>query len=800
MFSRLGAWCARRRGTVVLLWLAVLVALGAWSGVVGSNFSTEFGLPDVESKRGFDILDEEMGGTGTGLEGTVVFQSEDGFDDPALQAEIDDFLAEIAATPDTTVTGPFEEQEAPSEAMLAWYTSGVDDPAELQTLFGSGDSQVSEDGTIAYATVSIPADTDLEAAMEQGAEWREFEPDVEGLRIEYGGDVFQEFEAPAAELIGLAFAIVILILAFGSVLAMGLPIGTALAGIGVGSILLTLLSQLVTMPDFATILGVMIGLGVGIDYALFIVTRFREQMREGHSVEESIAIAIDTSGRAVTFAGLTVVISLLGMLLMGVSFVTGLGLGAATMVLITMIGSLTLLPALLSYAGPRVEVTRWRGLIAAGLVAVALLGVGLEVQPLMLGAPLAAIVLLAGFAVAPLRREVPRREPKPLRETFAYRWSRFVQARPWPLAIGATAVLVLLAIPMTGIRLGFSDAGNFPEDSTGRQAYDLLSDGFGPGSNGRVLMVAEIPEGLDLTTAAPVLAVTESVAAMDGVASVSPPVPSNTEDPASSTAVLWSVVPETAPQDEATTELVGELRDDVLPAATEGTGMDVLVSGIVGIQVDFADYLAGRLLLFFAAVLGLSFLLLMAVFRSLLVPLKAVIMNLLSIGAAYGVLVAIFQWGWLGGVFGVEPAPIEPFLPMMLFAIVFGLSMDYEVFLLSRVREEWLRTGDSRTSVADGLAATARVITAAAAIMIVVFGSFLLETDRIVKLMGFGLALAVFLDATVVRMLLVPATMELLGDRNWWLPKWLDRLLPTLNVEGSTEEVTEELEREDVLV
>lgn len=800
MFSRLGAWCARRRGTVVLLWLAVLVALGAWSGAVGSNFSTEFGLPDVESKRGFDILDEQMGGTGTGLEGTIVFQSADGFEDPALQTEIDAYLDRIAETPDTTVTGPFEEQEAPSEAMLSWYTSAVEDPAELQALFGSGDSQVSEDGTIAFATVSIPADTDLEAAMELGEEWRQSEPDVEGLRIEYGGDVFTEFEAPAAELIGLAFAIVILILAFGSVLAMGLPIGTALAGIGIGSILLTLLSQVVTMPDFATILGIMIGLGVGIDYALFIVTRFREQMRDGHSVEESISIAIDTSGRAVTFAGLTVVISLLGMLLMGVSFVTGLGLGAATMVLVTMVGSLTLLPALLSYVGPRVEVTRWRGLIAAGLVAVALLGAGLKVQPLLLGAPLAVIVLLAGFAVAPLRREVPRREPKPLRETFAYRWSRFVQARPWPLAIAATAVLVLLAIPVTGIRLGFSDAGNFPEDSTGRQAYDLLSDGFGPGSNGRVLMVSEIPEGLDLATAAPVLAVTESVAAMDGVASVSPPVPSNPEDPASSTAVLWSVVPETAPQDEATTELVGELRDTVLPAATQGTGMDVLVSGIVGIQVDFADYLAGRLLLFFAAVLGLSFLLLMAVFRSLLVPLKAVIMNLLSIGAAYGVLVAIFQWGWLGGVFGVEPAPIEPFLPMMLFAIVFGLSMDYEVFLLSRVREEWLRTGDSRTSVADGLAATARVITAAAAIMIVVFGSFLLETDRVVKLMGFGLALAVFLDATVVRMLLVPATMELLGDRNWWLPKWLDRLLPTVNVEGSVEEVTEELEREDVLV
>jgi RND superfamily putative drug exporter len=502
------------------------------------------------------------------------------------------------------------------------------------------------------------------------------------------------------------------------------------------------------------------------------------------------------------FAGITVVISLLGMLLMGVSFVSGLGLGAATMVLVTMVGSLTLLPALLSYAGERVEVTRWRGLISAGFVAAALLSVGLNAAPIVtiVAVVIAVAVLAFSLLVPVLRRELPRREPKPLRETFAYRWSRFVQARPWALAIGATLFLVILAVPMASIRLGFSDAGNLPESSTGRQAYDLISDGFGAGSNGRLLLVTEVPEGLDTSTAAPFLEVSQAVAAMPGVASVSPPVPSDSEEPASSAAVLWSVVPETAPQDQATTDLVLELRNSVLPQATEGTDMDVLVTGVVGIQVDFSDYLAGRLLLFFAAVLTLSFLLLMLVFRSLLVPLKAVIMNLLSIGAAYGVLVAIFQWGWAKDLFGIEPAPIEPFLPMMLFAIVFGLSMDYEVFLLSRVREEWLRTGDSHTSVADGLAATARVITAAAAIMIVVFGSFLLEADRIIKLMGFGLALAVFLDATVVRMLLVPATMELLGDKNWWFPKWLDRLLPTLNVEGSADEVTEELERDGVLV
>ncbi len=808
MFSRLGAFCVRRRGLVVIAWIVALVALGAVSGAVGSNFSTEFGMPDVESKRGFDLLDEHMGGEGTGLEGTIVFQSEDGFEDPELRAEIDEFLAGYVTTGeefdlDVTVTSPFEEQAAPPPALISWYTEGTDDPAMLESLAAAGEGSISEDGTIAFATISVPADTDIETAAEwAGGHSESAAPEVDGLRVEYGGDVFMEFEAPAAELIGLAFAIVILILAFGSVLAMGLPIGTALAGIGIGSVLLTLMSNLVTMPDFATILGVMIGLGVGIDYALFIVTRYREQLRT-HTVEEAVAIAIDTSGRAVTFAGLTVVISLLGMLLMGISFVTGLGLGAATMVLITMLGSLTLLPALLGFAGTRVETTRWRGLIAAGFVAAALLSFGLKAPALVAIAAvaIAAMVLIVGLFAPVLRREVPRRAEKPLRETFAYRWSRFVQARPWTLAIGSTLLLVVLALPVFGIRLGFSDAGNRPEDSSARQAYELLSDGFGVGYNGRLLLAAEVPDGLDASTAEPFLAVTAAIAETPGVASVSPPFPSNLEQPGESEAVIWTIIPETSPQDEATTELVKRIRADVLPEATAGTGMEVLVTGFVGIMVDFSDYLANRLFLFFAAVLSLSFLLLMAVFRSLLVPLKAVIMNLLSIGAAYGVIVAIFQWGWGKAIFGVEPAPIEPFMPMMLFAIVFGLSMDYEVFLLSRVREEWLRTGDSKTSVADGLAATARVITAAAAIMIVVFGSFLLETDRQIKLMGFGLALAVLLDATVVRMLLVPATMELLGDRNWWLPRWLDRLLPTLNVEGHIdEEPAAEPEREDVLV
>jgi RND superfamily putative drug exporter len=794
MFSRLGAWCVRRKGTVVIAWVLVLVIGGSLSGAIGSNFSTEFGLPDVESKRGFDILDAEMGGAGTGLEGTIVFQSADGFDDPDLRAEIDEFLTTVPdAAPDevdpadVTVTSPFvEEQTDPNSPMVQWLIAGTDDPAALAESFGSGNPRISEDGTVAFAEVSVPGDTDVEAATLWGTEVKDAAPSLQGVQIEYGGDIFQEFAAPSSEILGLAFAIVILILAFGSVLAMGLPIGVALAGIGVGSISLMLLSNLFVMPDFATILGVMIGLGVGIDYALFIVTRFREQLHAGHTVQESVAIAIDTSGRAVTFAGLTVVISLLGMLLMNVSFVSGLGIGAAVVVAITVIASLTLLPALLGYVGERVEVTRWRGVVAAMFVSLALVGAGLHVSPLMVGFPLAVIVLIAGsFRFSgPLNRKVARRPPKPLRDTTAYKWSRFVQARPWPLAIGATLLLVVLAIPVFGIRLGFSDAGNLAEDNTGRKAYDMISEGFGPGSNGRLLLVAEVPEGMDASSSAPFLAVSDAVAAQPGVASVSPPVPSNMEDPAASNAVIWTVVPTTSPQDEATTDLVLDLRDRVLPEATADSGLQVLVTGQVGIMVDFSDYLAGRLPYFFAAVLGLSFLLLMAVFRSLLVPLKAVVMNLLSIGAAYGVIVAIFQWGWMKDVFGIEPAPIEPFMPMMLFAIVFGLSMDYEVFLLSRVREEWQRTGDPRTSVADGLAATARVITAAAAIMIFVFGSFLLEGERIIKLMGFGLAFAVLLDATVVRMLLVPATMELLGAKNWWIPRWLDRILPNINVEG----------------
>ena len=445
-----------------------------------------------------------------------------------------------------------------------------------------------------------------------------------------------------------------------------------------------------------------------------------------------------------------------------------------------MIASVTLLPALIAFVRDRIEVTRWRGLVAAGLVAVALLGVGLGFQPLMLGAPLAVVVLLAGFVVRPLRAIVPRRPRKPMEQTFSWRWSRMVQRRPWIALIAGAALLVAMASPALSLQLGFADDGNFPEETTTRRAYDLLAEGFGPGFNGPLIVTAEVQQAQDRAALQPLI---DDLSNADGVVSVNGPLPNDLTDPSNASAYMLQVYPATAPQDPATADLVGRLRTDVIPGAVAGSTLAVNVAGTVPLGVDFTDYLSTRTPVFFAAVLVLSFLLLLIVFRSVLVPIKAVVMNLLSIAAAYGVVAAVFQHGWFGSLIGVDAGPIEPFIPMMLFAIVFGLSMDYEVFLLSRVREEYDRSGDAVTSVADGLASTARVITAAAAIMVVVFASFVFEDNRAIKMFGLGLAVAVFLDATVVRLLLVPAAMELLGARNWWVPAWLDRRLPRLTIE-----------------
>ncbi len=755
MYRALARWCYVHKWLVVGLWLAAMVVVNAAGGAIGTAYDSTFSTPASESTRGFETVEEYFPGAGSQFGGSIVFQSTDGVERPEVVDAMSAMFAEVQAIEGVSVVSPYDEQ---------------------------GAQQIAPEGTIAYAQVNLDPDIDQTESTEVGAEITELIPDVDGLRVEIGGAALAEFEPPETELIGLAFAIVILIVAFGSVLAMGLPIGVAVAGVVTGGVgLVTLLTHVMTIPDFAPLIGIMIGLGVGIDYALFIVTRYRELTRAGASPPAAVEGAMDTAGRAVVFAGITVVLSLLGMLLIGLEFVAGLGVAAATTVAVTLLASITLLPALLALAHGRLEVTRWRGLLAAGFAALALLGLGLGVAPIgAAGALLAVGTLLASIVVKPLRRIVPPRRERPLRETLAYRWSRVIQRRPWTFVLVGGGVLLMLTLPVLGLRLGFSDEGNFSEGTTTRDAYDLVAEGFGPGFNGPFLLAIEIPAGSDPEI---VPTLTATIEADPGVRSVSMPLASEPAGPEAPSAFLVQIIPETSPQDELTEDTVIRLREAIAPLVA-GTDVEANLTGAVAANIDFSDFLGGRILVFYGVVLGMSFLLLMMVFRSLLVPLKAVFMNMLSISAAYGVVVAIFQWGWFGTVTGIEPAPIEPFIPMMLFAIVFGLSMDYEVFLLSRVKEEYDRTGDAVNSVADGLAATARVISAAAAIMVVVFGSFLLEDDRIVKMFGAGLALAVLLDATLVRMLLVPATMELLGSRNWWLPKWLDRILPTLNVEG----------------
>ena len=755
MLHSLGLFAHARRRSVIAIWFAVLLALGVSVGSFGSSFSTQFNLPDVESADGFTLLSERFGAEESGRSGTIVVRADGGF--TAVQQDaLNAFFSQLDARDDMGVVSPFT-------------------PA--------GARQVAPSGDIAFATVSLASDLDTaEQFAEVFAEMKAIEPEVAGAQIESGGEVFAEFEAPTSEVLGLAFAIVILIFAFGSVLAMGLPIGTAFGGIAAGVLVVTLVSNLLTMPDFATTLGVMIGLGVGIDYALFIVTRYREARHRGRDCAAATAESINTAGRAVLFAGTTVVISLLGMLIMGVGFMNGMAVGASITVLFTMIASVTLLPALLGFVGERVEVTRWRGVIAAGLVALALVGVGLKQNALLFAAPLGGLVLLAGSFIPMFKRPLPTRRVKPMPETLPFKWSRWVQRRPWLSLVIGVGVLGALTLPVLGLRLGFADEGNYPSDTTTRRAYDLLAQGFGPGFNGPLTLVAAIDTPEQLAAAQ---GLSDTLATTPGVVSVSPAVPN---DAAAPTAVLWNLYPTGSPQSAEAADLVQRLRTDVVPSAVGESGLDVKVTGSVAVNVDFSSYLADRLPVFFAVVLLLSFVLLMAVFRSLLVPLKAVLMNLLSIGAAYGAVVAVFQWGWGASLIGLGgSAPIDPWLPVMMFAIVFGLSMDYEVFLLSRVKEEYDRTGDNELAVADGLAKTARVITAAAAIMVFVFGSFVLDPTRSIKMFGFGLAVAVFLDATVVRMLLVPATMELLGDRNWWLPRWLNRVLPKIDVEGAAD-------------
>ncbi|MFM8811875.1 MAG: MMPL family transporter [Actinomycetota bacterium] len=747
MLAALARFSVRHRRLMVFgIWIPLLVVIGFASSQTGSDFATEFEIPASESND-VQMLLEANNPDRAGFSGEIVFSSPSGVDTDAVRDAMTELFAKVGQVEGVSVTSPYDVE-----------------------------GQINTARTTAFASIDATIRSQT-ALIALGEEIREIgEPYATGdLRIEYGGNIFAGFELPASEAYGLLAAIIILVLAFGSVLAMGLPIGTALVGLGVGASLVTVLSHVLPMPDFTTSLVAMIGLGVGIDYALFIVTRYREGIHHGMSVEDSVVNAVDTSGRAVIFASITVIISLLGLFVMGLAFARGLAIGAVIGVLIMMIASISLLPALLAMVKHRIDVTTRAALAAlAAFVVITFFAVVAESLVLFLAAVVSAIVVtLASFAIKPMRKPIPQRARRPKNETFWYRWSRLVQRRPWTSALSATAVLLLLGAPLLSIRLGFGDNGNAPESTTVRRAYDMLAEGFGPGFNGPLFITVQGDTASDPAALESFVGVVRGV---DGIAFAQ-------ATPASQDGSLSLVIayPTTAPQDEATTTLIKTLRNDVIP----GTGVEAKVGGFTAAGVDFADVIGSRMPLLFIGVLSLSFLLLMAVFRSLLVPLKAVIMNLLSIGAAYGVIVAIFQWGWGMNLIGVGKAgPIESWAPMMLFAIVFGLSMDYEVFLLSRVREEYLRTGNNAEAVADGLTATARVITAAALIMVCVFAAFVLGYDRQLKLFGLGLALAVFIDATIVRMVLVPATMELLGDRNWWIPKWIDRMLPKIDVEG----------------
>ncbi|HET6949385.1 MAG TPA: MMPL family transporter [Acidimicrobiales bacterium] len=711
--KRLARTCYRRRRLVLPAWVVLLIGLVVLNSTAGGKFLDDFKLPGSESQEATDLLEEHGFEARTGFSGQVVFQADD-VHDPAVEQGIEDLVADV------------EDAVAPGEVISPYSPEG--------------ERNVDPDGTIAYAEVNLgDRDSDQYIAARDRVVRLVDRTDIPGTTIELGGDAFLTEAEFSSEALGFLAAMIILLVAFGSLLAMGLPLLTAIFGIVTGIALVGLVVNVVDMPSFSNQAVAMIGIGVGIDYALFIVTRYREGLHDGLDPEGATVRALDTAGRAVLFAGCTVIIAVLGLFVIGLDMIRGLAIGVSLGVLTTMIASVTLLPAMFGFVGRNID--------RLGL---------------------------------PHRR---RGEGTDRRSVWA-RWSRVIQRRPWPALVLAAALLVVLSLPVFGIRLGFGDPGNRPTSDTNRRAYDLVAEGFGPGANGPLVLVAEAGDGgtVDMAMLGRLAARATDT---PGVASVSPPVPNEDGDGA-----IVIVQPETSPQSKETEQLVHTLRDDVVPAAVGGTGTVVKVGGATAAAADFAEFTADRLPWFIGIVLVLSFLLLMVVFRSVLVPLKAVIMNLLSVGAAYGVLVAVFQWGWGRDLVGIgKDGPIEAWVPMMLFAVIFGLSMDYEVFLLSRIREEYDASGDNASAVADGLAATARVITAAAAIMFCVFAAFVLGSDRSLKMFGLGLAVAVLLDATIVRLVLVPATMELLGDRNWWLPRWLDRVLPVVHVEPVPEPV-----------
>src|SRR4051794_38787290 len=694
----------RRRGRMVLAWIGAMIVIIGVGGALKGDFNADYNTPGSDSKAASDITEQRFGGY-SGQEIYVVWKDPSGATSPAARQRMNAFFAQAEKV----------EHIAPHTSV-----------------------RVSQNGQIGAATLPLTV-PGWEVTKDQGTQLLDAATahDGNGLEIKLGGDPIQRAESQSSpEGLGFIGAAIVLLIAFGSLVAAGLPLAIALVGLGISSAgLIPLLANVIDVPDWTTAVSGLIGIGVGIDYSLLVLTRFRSAMRDGKDRHDAVVEAVTTAGRSVIIAGCTVVIAVLGLFLTGLSYMYGVALSASFAVLVVMLASITLLPALLSYLGPRVD--KWR---------------------------------------IPFLGRTLRSEGGP--DSLAARWSHTVQRHPWTAAIVATAVLLALAAPALGMRLAFRDAGNDPPSTMTRQAYDLNTEGFGPGTNGPIVIAAELPPGSSQARDT-IASFAQKLRGEPDVAFVVPPRINSAGD-----AALITVIPKSSPQDKATEDLVNHLRDDVVPQDLGATGITAKIGGVTAALEDQSEYMKGRLPLFIAAVVGLSFLLLLVAFHSPFISLKAGVMNLLSVSAAYGVMTLAAKGGGLSSLIGIDhEVPIAPFMPVMMFAILFGLSMDYEVFLVSRIREEYLKDGDTRRAVADGLAKTARVITAAAAIMVVVFLAFLAAQDVFLKLFGIGLASAIFLDATIVRMVLVPAVMQLLGKANWWIPSWLERVLPQLDVE-----------------
>ena len=707
--SAIARWCYRHRFVVIAAWVVVLFGLGALSQAVKSDYNNSFSLPGTGSTAAQQLLARAVPAQ-AGDSDTIVWQVDHGtVRDPAVAARMTAMLRQVATMPEVAaVVGPYGPR---------------------------GAAQVSRDGRTAYATVDFARQAnalvkaDVTRVIDAAKAVR-----APGLDVQLGGQAIETTEqAPlsTSSTVGVLAAAVVLFIAFGSFLAMLLPLVTAIAGVGGGLMAITPLTHAMNVVDFAPILGVLIGLGVGIDYALFIVTRHRRGLQAGLTPEEAAVKAIDTSGRAVLFAGSTVCIALLGILVLGVSFLNGLAVASALTVVFTVLAAVTLLPALLGVFGMRVLSRRQRRRLAAGA-------------------------------------------PAPGSAGLWARWSGTVERRPAVFAVTAAAVMAVLAIPVLSLRLGSSDQGNDPSATTTRHAYDLLAEGFGPGFNGPLLLVAQTHSAADLAALRTLEARLPQVA---DVTSVTPLAATGGTE-------VIQVTPATSPEVKATSDLITTLRTETIPAAESGTTLRVYVGGVTATFADFATVVNAKLPWFILAIIGLSFLLLVVAFRSLLIPATAAVMNLLAAAASFGVLTAFFQWGWGTNAFGLGQAgPVEAFLPVVTLAILFGLSMDYQVFLVSRMNEEWVHGRRNSDAVRTGQVETARVITAAATIMICVFLTFSFMGSRDVAEFGIGLAAAVALDAFILRTVLVPAAMHLFGNANWWLPRWLDRRLPHLAIE-----------------